>query len=164
MRVIVVSDTHIPKGRRVLPKKLIRDIQTCQLVIHCGDFHTIETFERMKLYADLLAVYGNVDDSQIVEVLSFKEIVELEGVKVGVTHGHGKGKTTLKRVMDLFTNQDVDLVLFGHFHIPFHEKIDEKTYFNPGSPTDKRREKYFSYGILTIQDNLFTIRHEWIEE
>ena len=77
----------------------------------------------------------------------------------GVTHGHGKGKTTEKRALLAFEHEQVDAVIFGHSHIPTHKQIGDITLFNPGSATDKRREKQFSFGLLYIQKNTLRVEH-----
>ncbi len=43
-------------------------------------------------------------------------------------------------------------MLFGHSHAPLCEWREGRLLFNPGSPTDKRRQPKFSYGIIRIQD------------
>ncbi len=64
-----------------------------------------------------------------------------------------KGKTTEKRALLAFEHEQVDAIIFGHSHIPVHKQIGDITLFNPGSATDKRREKQFSFGLLYIQKN-----------
>jgi len=82
-----------------------------------------------------------------------------DDVTIGVTHGHGKGKTTEKRAFSAFEHQQVDAIIFGHSHIPVHKQIGDITLFNPGSATDKRRQKQFSFGLLYIQKNTLHFEH-----
>nr|WP_280640285.1 metallophosphoesterase family protein [Priestia aryabhattai] len=70
-----------------------------------------------------------------------------------------KEKTTEKRVLGAFEHQEVDAIIFGHSHIPVHKQIGDMTLFNPGSVTDKRREKQFSFGVLYIQKNTLHFEH-----
>ena len=72
-------------------------------------------------------------------------------MRIGVVHGHGgSGRSTLARAQNAFKNERVAAVLFGHSHIPYCEMHDGVLYFNPGSPTDRRRQPQFSYGIIRI--------------
>jgi predicted phosphodiesterase len=43
-------------------------------------------------------------------------------------------------------------VVFGHSHIPLNEVHDGQRIFNPGSPTDKRRQPRGTAGLLSIED------------
>ena len=82
-------------------------------------------------------VAGNVDDERIIERLGYKKLVEIEGKRIGMVHGHGQGGTTPSR-KEGFADTEVDCILFGHSHIPFKEHV-QGCRFNPGSATDKRR-------------------------
>jgi hypothetical protein len=47
---------------------------------------------------------------------------------------------------------DADVVVFGHSHIPWNEGgIDGQLLFNPGSPTERRRQPQCTYGILELE-------------
>jgi predicted phosphodiesterase len=43
-----------------------------------------------------------------------------------------------------------ELVVFGHSHIPLDETGDGVRIFNPGSPTDRRRQPHGTVGVLDI--------------
>jgi predicted phosphodiesterase len=45
---------------------------------------------------------------------------------------------------------DADLVVFGHSHIPWDQAADGQRIFNPGSPTDRRRQPHGTLGVLDI--------------
>jgi putative phosphoesterase len=62
----------------------------------------------------------------------------------------GSGGKTPDRAMKCFEKDDVDCIIFGHSHIPFCEYINGILMFNPGSPTDKRRNELYSFGILEL--------------
>jgi len=42
-------------------------------------------------------------------------------------------------------------VVFGHSHIPLDETGDGLRIFNPGSPTDRRRQPHGTAGVLRIE-------------
>jgi predicted phosphodiesterase len=45
---------------------------------------------------------------------------------------------------------EADAVVFGHSHIPLHEEHDGFQIFNPGSPTDKRRQPKPTMGTAEV--------------
>jgi uncharacterized protein len=58
---------------------------------------------------------------------------------------------------------DADIVVFGHSHIPWNEEgIDGQLLFNPGSPTERRRQPHCTYGVLDLEDG--TIKSRSIRE
>lgn len=154
MNIVVISDTHLPKRKKGLPTRLLEQLKDADLIIHAGDWTTIDVYKALQSYARVEGVYGNVDGQEIIELLSFKKIVEVCGIKIGITHGHGKGKTTEKRAIEAFKGEKVDCIIFGHSHIPVNRFEGEILIFNPGSPTEKRRQKQYSFGVITISDKI----------
>jgi putative phosphoesterase len=154
MIVGVLSDTHIPSKAKALPNRIIQSFKEVDHIIHAGDIGSIEVLDQLKMLAPVAAVCGNADPDEIKATLHEKEIITLEGYHIGIVHGHGKAGKTLGRAMKCFENDDVDCIVFGHSHIPFREEIDQVLLFNPGSPTDKRRNEFFSYGIIELGDGL----------
>ncbi|HKG18673.1 MAG TPA: metallophosphoesterase family protein, partial [Candidatus Limnocylindrales bacterium] len=73
--------------------------------------------------------------------------------KIGLTHGDlGTGGTTPQRAAATFAPDEVDIVLFGHSHIPLVQRLaDGRWLMNPGSPTDKRRQPRYSWGVIDIE-------------
>ncbi len=154
MKIVVIADTHMPQKSKKLPERLLCDLETADLIIHAGDWHTLDLYNELQSYATVKGVTGNVDGLEMKELLSEKLILEINGYKIGIVHGHGKKQTTEKRAITAFQDEKVDCIIFGHSHIPKNYMFNEILMFNPGSPTDKRREKYFSHGILTIDQEL----------
>ena len=67
--------------------------------------------------------------------------------------GHvGDAHEALKNAMTSFKDDKIDVVIFGHSHMALNERSGATLYFNPGSPNDVIRAKFFSYGLITIQD------------
>jgi uncharacterized protein len=163
MRIIILSDTHMPRMAKAIPKPLAEELQKADYILHIGDWQTLEVYETLKKYAPIEGVAGNVDAPDVVEKFGYKKIVELDGVRIGMTHGHGKGTTTEKRAQLAFAEEKVDIILFGHSHIPVKKEINGVIFFNPGSATDKRRQSHFSFGILQVHDGRFQIDHIYYE-
>lgn len=154
MKIVVLSDTHMPSKAKNLPKILIQEMETADALIHCGDWQTVELYQELRQYGRLTGVTGNVDSPELKKLLNPKEIIKAGEFKIGIVHGHGTGRTTEKRAMEAFQTDHVDCILYGHSHIPVKNEANGLLLFNPGSPTDKRRQKEFSYGILTIGEKI----------
>ncbi|KKX55513.1 MULTISPECIES: metallophosphoesterase family protein [Brevibacillus] len=163
MKIGVVSDTHLPRRGHTLPKPLIEGLRGVELIIHAGDWNTLQVYEELSEIAHVVGVWGNTDDDQVKARLNRVEIVEAKGKRIGVVHGDGKGKTTPQRAVDTFSGQTVDLIIFGHSHIPLWEERNGILLFNPGSPTDKRKQPLYTYGIVEIGAEI-TARHEAYEQ
>ena len=147
MKIAVVSDTHSLE----VPEKIINDLKTMDLIVHAGDFCSIKDLERFSKIKEFKAVYGNMDDESVRKKLPEKIIFDIEGFKIGVYHGDGAPKGMIDRIKARFVHDKVDVIIFGHSHVPMNEKAGNILFFNPGSLTDTVRAPYRSYGILQIQ-------------
>ncbi len=149
MRIVVVSDTH----RRV--KEIINNLdnKSFDLLIHLGDYiKDAETIED-ELNIEIVKVKGNSDFR---EKHGEDEIIKnIKGKKILITHGHKYNvKFTFDNLYYRAQELNVNLVLFGHTHKPFNEKIDNILFFNPGSPTNPRNLSEGTYGIIDINDDI----------
>ncbi|MFD1032734.1 metallophosphoesterase family protein [Metaplanococcus flavidus] len=149
-KVIILSDTHIPARASQLPKILVDACQDADLIIHAGDWQVLDVFFELSAYAETVGVAGNVDPWEIVDRFGKKKILTVENLKIGVIHGDGIRSTTEQRALEAFAEDEVDLIIFGHSHTPLMRQEAGVTLFNPGSPTDKRRQQQYSFGILEI--------------
>jgi putative phosphoesterase len=120
------------------------------LILHAGDFTYPEVLDELQALGPPVAgVHGNVDTPELCERLPEARIVKAEEAKIGMVHDAGPAHARLERMRARFP--DTDAVVFGHSHIPLHETRDGFQIFNPGSPTDKRREPHFTMGIARVQ-------------
>ncbi|GAA3406454.1 metallophosphoesterase [Paenibacillus hodogayensis] len=164
MRIGIVSDTHLSGGRR-LPVPLLDGLQGVDAIIHAGDWVTLDVYEELSAIAPVYGVAGNGDGEELVRRFGKKTTVEFDGVRFGVVHGHeGPGRSTPERARLAFREQACDVVVFGHSHIPFSEKDGGLLLFNPGSPTDKRRQPRYSFGIVTTGSGTFEAEHVFFDK
>jgi uncharacterized protein len=154
MKIGLVSDTHMPRFAKALPGALKQGLiaQRVELILHMGDFTTPAVADLFAEIAPLDAVAGNNDPEQIHRRFGRRKILHLAGVRIGMIHGDGTRKTTLERAQDAFAGEALDVILFGHSHCPCCERHGELWLINPGSPTDKRRNPSYSYGVLEIEN------------
>lgn len=155
MRIGVISDTHITSKSDALPKEIIEAFKDVDMIIHAGDLVNLSALEKLKqLCKNIKAVCGNMDSQDVKSTLPTKEIITVGIHKIGVTHGYGSVVSIRERITEIFKVHKVDIIIYGHSHMPFNEIINNILYFNPGSPTDKIFAPYNSYGILEINDKI----------
>ena len=150
MRILVISDTHVPRSAHDLPEAIYKEIEKTDLIVHAGDFVEKDVYDKLKSLRDVKAVYGNMDSGDLRNVLNQKEIFTVEKIKIGLMHGYGAPMNLLDTVKSEF--KGVDIVIFGHSHAALNIVKDGVLYFNPGSPTDKIFAKENTYGILEISN------------
>ncbi len=150
MRILVISDTHIPRSAEDLPEAIYKEIETADMIIHAGDFIEKELLDKLKALRDTRAVCGNMDSNDLRRILKPKEAFSVGKVKIGLIHGYGAPANLVDTVKSEF--KDVDAIIFGHSHAALNIVKDGILFFNPGSPTDKIFAQANTYGILEVKD------------
>jgi putative phosphoesterase len=149
LRIAVISDTHLPRGSRRLPEECVDRLRAADLILHAGDLMRLPVLEQLESYGPVVAVHGNVDDSEVCAALPEVTSVDAGAVTIGLVHDAGPAKGRLARLRGRFP--DADAVVFGHSHVPLHERApDGFQIFNPGSPTERRRAPRHTMGIATV--------------
>jgi putative phosphoesterase len=155
--IAVIADTHLPRGRRRLPEECVRRIAAADLVIHAGDFSSVSAYEEIAAIGPrLVAVHGNVDEPAVRERLPERELVEIEGARIGVVHDAGAARGRLGRMRRAFP--DAGAVVFGHSHLPLLEREPGFQIFNPGSPTERRRAPAHTMGVARVDERAIRFR------
>jgi putative phosphoesterase len=154
MRIGVISDTHLSARVTKLPDSLVAGLQGVDMILHAGDWVSLETVDLVEQLAPCEGVAGNNDGEEIMERFGKKKLIELGGYRIGIVHGDGIRKTTEERAREAFRQDQPHIVIFGHSHIPYLQTIEGMLMFNPGSPSDKRRQPQYSYGILELTDTI----------
>lgn len=153
MRLIVIADTHITDNNGGILSAITKELDKADLIIHAGDFTSLEFYDRLKKLKPLKAVYGNMDCSQLQITLKEKESFDLLKHKIGLMHGYGAANNVLPNIKKNF-NDSFDLVIFGHSHSVLNKKEGKTLFFNPGSPTDKIFAEYNSFGVIEIDKEI----------
>jgi uncharacterized protein len=155
--IAVIADTHLPRGRRRLPEECVRRIAAADLVIHAGDFSSVSAYEEIAAIGPrLVAVHGNVDEPALREWLPERELVEIEGARIGVVHDAGAARGRFGRMRRAFP--DAGAVVFGHSHLPLLEREPGFQIFNPGSPTERRRAPAHTMGVAGVDKRAIRFR------
>jgi len=146
---VLTADTHVPKRARDLPDPLWRAIDEADVVVHAGDWVDVSLLDRLeRRAARLIGVFGNNDGPALRARLPEVARVELDGVRLAVVHETGAAAGRQARCARRFP--DVDVLVFGHSHIPWDTSADGLRLLNPGSPTDRRRQPYATFMTATI--------------
>lgn len=158
MRVLVLSDTHSPRRWNGIPPGLLEPLARAEVILHAGDVCTPDVLDTLATYAPVHVVQGN-NDGEDVAAWGAPEALELElaGVRIGMIHDSGAKQGRGRRMRRRFP--EADLVVFGHSHVPFDGVEDGLHLFNPGSPTDRRRQLVGTYGELDFSSGRL-VRHE----
>jgi len=150
MEIAIISDTHLPRGTRALPEACLKHLQMADLIIHAGDFVTLDVLEELRAIGPVIGVHGNVDNAAVRAALPATTIVPVKDHRLAVIHDAGPAPRRLQRMRVRFPTADA--VIFGHSHIPLRERApDGFQIFNPGSPTDRRRQPRHTMGRCHLQ-------------
>jgi uncharacterized protein len=150
MRVVVLSDTHAPRRWRSCPPRVAEYLRGADLILHAGDVCTAAVLDELSDYGPVRAVLGN-NDAPDVAGWGAEPTLELDvgGLPVAMIHDSGQAAGRLQRMRRAFPR--AQLVVFGHSHIPLDQAGQGLRIFNPGSPTDRRRQPHGTVGVLRVE-------------
>jgi putative phosphoesterase len=151
VRAVVLSDTHLrDDAKRRAPDAVYDALREADVVLHCGDVVEGGFLRELATFAPVHAVLGN-NDATLRGTLPERLVLDLAGVRVGMVHDSGATKGRPARVHRMFP--DCAVVVFGHSHASVDEVgVDGQRLFNPGSPTQRRRQPHPSFGVLDLAD------------
>jgi uncharacterized protein len=156
VRLLLMSDTHLPTRARHLPALLLERVPHADVVIHAGDWVDTATLDLLlDRSRRLIGVYGNNDGPLLRARLPEVAYAELGGLRFGVVHETGPAPGREDRCAERFP--DLDVLVFGHSHIPWDSMAAGRLrLLNPGSPTDRRRQPYCTYLTADVSDGRLT--------
>jgi uncharacterized protein len=159
MLVAVISDTHMPRGGRRLPDRFVELIEGADLLLHAGDFVTVEVLRELeRIGPPLVGVHGNVDTAELRRLLPAERVVRVEDARIAMLHDAGAAAGRLERMRRRY-GEVADALVFGHSHLPMHERAaDGFQIFNPGSPTERRRAPDHTMGLAEVQGSRIEFR------
>jgi len=151
VRVAVLADTHAPRRWKSCPPQVAAHLRGADLILHAGDVCTAAVLDELAAYAPVRAVRGN-NDGPDVAAWGAPDMLDLDlgGLAVAMIHDSGPATGRPARLHRRFPA--ADLVIFGHSHIPLDHAEHGQRIFNPGSPTDRRRQPHGTLGLLDVAD------------
>ena len=118
VRLVMLADTHVPARARDLPDEVWSAVDAADVVLHAGDWVSLDLVERLSRRARrLVGCFGNNDGPSIRAVLPEVAQVTLEDLRFVVVHETGAAQGRERRVAAAYP--DADVVVFGHSHIPW---------------------------------------------
>jgi len=151
VHLLLLADTHVPKRARDLPAAVWDEVARADVVVHAGDWVELDLLDRLEeRAAGLIGVVGNNDGPALRARLPEVARADLDGLRLAVVHDTGPSRGRDERMAAAFP--DVDVLVFGHSHIPWDTTATGGLrLLNPGSPTDRRWQPACSY--LTARTN-----------
>jgi putative phosphoesterase len=145
----VLADTHIPDRASELPPQVLQRFTAAKVttILHAGDVSVPGVLKQLGEIAPVYAVRGNRDIFALRQ-LPMQVRLNFQGISIGLAHGHGTfsrylvdkiqrqahGRLVERYVQRmLLTFPQVDVIVFGHLHVPCNLRIHGKLLFNPGS-------------------------------
>jgi putative phosphoesterase len=149
-RLLLLADTHLPKRAKELPDAVLEELDRCDLVVHAGDWVDEATLDLLLDRApDVLGCAGNNDGPELHARLPLVAHRMIEGTRLAVVHETGQSAGRERRMDE--AHPDVDLLVFGHSHIPWDTTTPAGLrLLNPGSPTDRRSQPFCTYMTVVL--------------
>lgn len=141
-RIGIISDTH-----GLLRPEVLNILKTCDCILHGGDINSPEILDQLRPLASIYAVRGN-NDREWAEGLAKTLRFQIEGVEFFMTHNK-------KDVAWDLGNAQV--VVFGHTHKYFQDRIDGRLWLNPGSCGKCRFDQEITMAVLTAENGNFQV-------
>ena len=149
MRVAVISDTHMPRGRRALPPACLERLSAADLVLHAGDLTERAFLDDLRAIGrPVEAVHGNMDAPLLQALLPAERVIEVGAARIGMLHVPGPPTGREARLLARFPG--CDAVVYGHTHLPQVARAGSVWILNPGSPTERRSAPARSMLELTV--------------
>ena len=150
MKIAVISDTHLPRGSRVLPDACVERLRAADLILHGGDLLSVAFLEELRAVGPPVhAVHGNADEPPLRELLPRELVVPAGSLRIGIVHNGGPAAGRGERLAARFPG--CAAVVYGHSHVPEVARAGETWILNPGSPTERRRSPERTMIELTLK-------------
>ena len=118
------------------------------MILHGGDLVAASVLRELEAIAPVEAVFGNMDEPALKELLPERRVVEVEGARIGMVHIAGPRVGREERLVSWFPG--CDAVVYGHTHVPQLERHRGVWILNPGSPTERRRAPQRSMLVVEV--------------
>ena len=154
--VAVISDTHLPRGRRTLSAACVEVLAAADLILHAGDVTRAAALDMLSELAPVEAVHGNVDEPALRASLPPERVVVVDDVRIGMVHDGGPADGRHVRLAARFAG--CHAVVYGHSHMPELVRHAGVWILNPGSPTERRGAPHRSLIVVDVCDETMSPR------
>ncbi|WFD11015.1 metallophosphoesterase family protein [Tepidibacter hydrothermalis] len=148
MKIGVIGDTH--RNYKYIDKA-IQYLKECELILHTGDNFQDSNYIHKVTGIDTVGIKGNCDFENVEDEIVF----DVKGYRIFLCHGHKYDiKYSLKTIKRKALESNVDIVIFGHSHIPVNYKEDDILFLNPGSVALPRGNSSRQFIIMNIDSKV----------
>lgn len=135
-RIVVTGDTHIRTWDEA-HVALRNAVAGADIAVHCGDWVHLDTVAGFRAAARrAIVVHGNSDPFELRAALPYRELLEVEGLRFGVTHpAWGGPEFPPPQLLPDFPADEygqLDAILYGHIHEPLDATLQGMRFINPG--------------------------------
>ena len=163
MKIGVISDTHLRNPDASLEYILEELFADTDMILHAGDIVARRVLDRLE-ERGVIAVCGNMDDFEVAESIPQTRILSAAGKRIGLIHGWGAKQGLENRILDRFADDKLDLIVYGHSHVPFWAEIRDVHLFNPGSASQNRYLGTGTAGLIEIANGTIDARIIAVDE
>ncbi len=153
-RIGVMSDTHLRAPNKRLDHILDSIFKDTHMILHAGDIVGHRTLERLE-ERGVIAVCGNMDDYEVASTIPQTRIIPVGNIKIGLVHGWGAKQGLEMRIVERFSEQSPEIIVYGHSHRPFWGEVEGVWLFNPGSAAPGAHGNGGTVGELQIDGSDF---------
>jgi putative phosphoesterase len=150
----VISDTH-----GLFDSKIPVLFAGVDHILHAGDIGNLQVYQQLQRLAPVTAICGNVDEGRLPPSFEPQRTIELYGLRIFMIHILGNPRRLKSPMRDQISQVQPEVVIFGHSHEPFLQRIGSILFFNPGSAGPKRFSLPRSAGLLQIENGKVEARH-----
>lgn len=154
-RIGIIADTH-----GLVHPRVAGVFANVDHILHAGDIGGPHVLAALRQVAPVTSVDGNNDDATGEEIVR----VEVEGLRILLTHILPRPHKPARRVVDALRQAKSDVVVFGHSHLPHHERIGGVLYFNPASAGPRRFDYPVSVGLIEKQGREWNALHVALDD
>lgn len=129
-RIALLSDTH-----SYLDPKIFKYFDSCDQIWHAGDIGTIAITDELAKIKPVIAVYGNIDGTDVRKVHPLNQRFFCEEVDVFMTHIGGYPKRYSQDALKEILQRPPKLFICGHSHIlkVMFDQDYKLLHINPGA-------------------------------
>ena len=129
-QIVLISDTH-----HTLDERFFSHFKKADEIWHAGDIGDLSVTDKLKDFAYLRAVWGNIDNKTIRTEFKENLYFKCEEVNVIMTHIGGYPGKYEKKTLSIIEQAKPDLFISGHSHIlkVMYDKEHELLHMNPGA-------------------------------
>ncbi|MET4374817.1 putative phosphoesterase [Bradyrhizobium sp. LB12.1] len=124
-RIGIISDTH-----GLLRPEAERGLAGVDHIIHAGDIGRPEIVDALRRIAPVTAIRGNVDSGEWAREYPDTKLVRLAGKSIYVLHD--------LKTLQAGLGAGIDVIVYGHSHVPKIDTVGGALYLNPGSAGPRR--------------------------